>query len=340
MTSSEVYVLGDWDADGVVSAAEVVYAQRTLGIYPLRRRCSVVARPAGPRSVEEVVDDVVGAKPEALVVLDIPYNQRVAELFRRARAAGTYVVYVDHHLSTIFKSGEVEKLVDELIAGKSPTALLVYHLLKTMGARLTPRLEMFVRATSVVERSRRPSPQMRRMVRLVVDVSKALTHLRDEELWRRIVEWLASPLSLASMPFAQGVVEAIRKAGEPGDRALRELAIELAPSARRIFNLRLIDARRRLRSRGGSALASMLYRTFRSPVAVLVEARDGAPLLIVRGRGAFPYRVAQAMVRYGVVEEVGGHQSLALLKLRRDVGVEEVEALLRRAVFEASREER
>ena len=338
MAHPEVYVVGDWDADGVVSAAEILYAQRNLGLYPLRRRCSVVTKPAGPRSVEGIVGEVLGSGAEALVVLDIPYGSRVAELLRRARAKGMYVVYVDHHLSTIFRSGEVEKQVNELIVGRVPTALLVYHLLKTLGARLTPRLEMFVKATSVVERSKRPSPQLERMVRLVVDVSKALTHLRDEELWRRVVEWLASPLALASMPFAQGVVDAIRRAGEPGDRALHELAIELAPTARRIFNLRLVDARRRLRSRGASALASMLYRTFRSPVAVVAEARDGSPLLIIRGRGTLPYRVAQVLVKQGVVEDVGGHQSLALLKLRRGLEIGEIEALLRRAVLEASRE--
>lgn len=330
-------ILGDWDADGVVSAAELLYAQRNLGLYPIKKRCNVMVRPVGPRSIEEVADEILSVEPRVIALVDIPFTTSVGKFLREAKSRSISLVYIDHHLSTIFKSKELEKIVDELIVGKVPTALLVYHLLKTIGARLTPRLEMFVRATGVIERSKRPSKRLERLVRIVVDISKALTHLREEELWRRLVEWLASPLAFSAMPFSHDVIERIRRISESSDKRLKELATELAPTAHRIFNLRLVDARGKLRSRGGSALASMLYRTFRSPVAVIVETKDRAPLLIIRGKGALPYRIALVLVRMGIVEDAGGHQSLALLKLRKDVDINEVESMLRKAMLEVSR---
>jgi hypothetical protein len=51
-----VVVIGDWDADGFVSAAEVVFSQEVVGVYPVRGKHSAIAYPSTPRTLPQLLN--------------------------------------------------------------------------------------------------------------------------------------------------------------------------------------------------------------------------------------------------------------------------------------------
>jgi oligoribonuclease NrnB/cAMP/cGMP phosphodiesterase (DHH superfamily) len=122
-----VAVIGDWDADGVVSTAIVYYTQAKLGIFPLRGRRIPWTAPGGPRSFPEVLSALTTC-PRVLVILDIPYTSEVAEGLREFRSRGCTgkIYYFDHHPSTIDALPELEENLDvEAVVGRSATAVLL-----------------------------------------------------------------------------------------------------------------------------------------------------------------------------------------------------------------------
>jgi hypothetical protein len=331
-----VLVLADWDADGATSAAMIYYAQYYRKIYPLRGRHDVALEPTGPRGLPDALKRYLEGFgcPEALVVLDVPLTEKVLEALKDyARSCGgSRLIYIDHHFSTLYMSRELYRLSEEVYLGHKPTAILTYNLLRSLGVqRLTPRLQAFVNAVGVLERSRRPASEAEaRVVKLAASVSKASTVLRDAELWRRLVKWLASPLP-QDLPIDREAVEKALRVAEESDRKLLEEARELAFSARRVGYFKFIDARKAWKGRrGASALASKLYRILRQPVAVLVEREDGTLLLILRSRGRGAYRVAVGLLKEGFAENIGGHGGLAVIKLKSSVNIEELLDRLRR----------
>ncbi len=331
-----VLVLADWDADGATSAAMIYYAQYYRKVYPLKGRHEVALEPTGPRGLPDTLAEHISSYgcPEALVVLDIPLTEKVLKALQdfARRCAGSRLIYIDHHFSTLYMSKELYRLSEEVYLGHKPTAILTLNLLRSLGVqRLTPRLQAFVNAVGVLERSRRPASEAEaRIVKLAASVSKASTVLRDAELWRKLVKWLASPLP-QDLPIDRQAVERALRVAEESDRKLLEEAKELAFAARRVGYLKFVDARRRWKGRrGASALASKLYRILRQPVALLVEREDGAQLLIIRSRGRGAYRVAVGLLREGLAENIGGHGGLAVVKLRDGVGVDELVEKLRR----------
>ncbi len=303
----KILVVGDWDADGIVSSAEVVYAQEFLGIYPVKGRNRVCLKPASPRTLSEAL---AGEGGDVLVVLDIPFTRTVSECLPDLRKRFKKIIYVDHHLSTIVHVDRIERVVDEVLVGKSPTALLVAHVIRSLGGRLSPRLEAFVSATAYAEKGGKARVD-KRLVELVVKISKYLSITRDANVWEKLVRWLASPLSMAAMPFSQSIVSLIKE-----DEVVREserikqLATELAPSAIRLPSLRVVDARK-VRDAKVSALASQLYRIFRMPVLVIGRRGDGL-LVAIRSKDDMPYRLAMELYKRGALKDVGGHQSLAI----------------------------
>ncbi len=336
--SFEVAVISDWDADGIVSAAEVVYAQEFLGIYPLNKRSRVRLVPVSAHTFANAVDELSGQSYEAIAVLDIPYVRGLEEHLRRLRSVTRKLIYFDHHISTTINAAKLEHIVDELIVARAPTALLVAHVLRSLGAKLSPRLEAFIRAASAIERgTKRPAlPVQRNLIRLVVAISRTLSHSKDRELWERIVRWLGSPIAFAAMPFAQSIESMMRSAPSPQVEEAKALANELAPSSMRIYNLRLVDVRkRRLGDIKLTVLASSLHRILKAPIALVgYSKRTGSPLLILRSRDDLPYRLALKLWERKVVSEVGGHQSLAICVLRQDYSKEELATILRRILME------
>ena len=341
-----VQVFADWDADGVVSAALVYYAQRYRGRFPLPEKADVGLWPGGPRStlknIEAVIDEYKRTRsaPKAVVFLDIPLTPQVLEAIKRLQREipGVRVIYVDHHYSTLANAKRLYELVEEAYLGHRPTAILVYNILRSLGIRhVTPRLEAFMRAVGVLERDKAAARARveDRIVKLAASLSKATAVTRDAELWRRLVVWLASPLPQPA-PVDQGLIERVTRIAEESDRRLEEEAKLLAPSARRLGFLKLIDIRGKWSGRGVSALASKLYKILRGPVAVLADA-PGYPILVVRAPGRIAYRMAMLLVKEGVAENIGGHGSLAIVRLRRDVDDAKLFEVLRRVSFEAQR---
>ena len=335
LVKTPVGVIADWDADGVTSAAMIYYAQSYRRVYPLRGRHDVALEPAGPRGFPDALNNIVGGGgcPDALVVLDIPLTNNVYEVlsgFLRD-CKETRLVYIDHHFSTIYMSKKLYELSEEVYLGHKPTAMLTFNLLRSLGVRhMTPRLEAFMKAVGVLERGARPlTDAERNIVRLAASISKACTVLRDKELWQKLVKWLASPLP-QDMPFDRKLVEKVVRIAEESDKEIMEKAKELAITARRIGYIRFIDARGKWSSRGSSALASKLYKVLKQPVALLIERDDGVKLLIIRSRGKGAYRVATGLVKEGIALDIGGHSGLAIVRLKEDIEMAELEKALRR----------
>jgi len=330
-----VGVVGDWDADGVVSSAEIVYAQEFLGLYPEREKMRTVLAPAGPRTIDEALKHISESGCRTLVLLDIPYTSGVLSSLKRYRESFSRIIYVDHHLSSIVNSRRLEDVVDELFLGKAPTAVLVSHIIKSCGGRLTPRLEAFVSAAAFTERGgdRRSFARYRRLVAIVVAVSRKLSHERNRDLWERLVRWLASPLTMAAMPFSTDIARMVEVRDlEKHLKELRYLAMELAPSALRVANVRIVDASK-LRDVKLSALASQLYRVLRAPV-IVVGVRKGRRIAVIRSRDDLPYRLALKLYEKGVAKDLGGHQSIAVLVLRDDVDVRKLAEEVMRCLYE------
>jgi len=332
-----VGVIGDWDADGVVSSAEIVYSQEFLGIYPERGRAKTVLAPAGPRTLEEALGSLAERGCRTVVVLDIPYTNNVLSALRKFRDSFSRIIYVDHHLSSIVNSSKLESAVDELFLGKAPTAVLVSHIIKSCGGRLTPRLEAFVNAAAFTERGgdRRSFARYRRLVSIVIAVSRKLSRDRDRELWEKLVRWLASPLTMAAMPFSTEIAKMVEYRDlEKHLAELRYLAMELAPSAMRVANVRIVDATK-VKDVKLSALASQLYRILKTPV-IVVGVRGGRRIAVIRSRDDLPYKLALKLYEKGVAKDLGGHQSIAVLVLREDVDTRRLADEVRKCLYELS----
>jgi hypothetical protein len=334
-----VVVIADWDADGATSAAMLYYAQRYRGLYPLRGSHDVALYPSGPRGFPDTLTRAVEGKqcPRALAVLDIPLAETVYASLRRflAQCRSTRLIYIDHHYATLHEVSKLYDLTEEVLVGHKPTALLTYSLLQSMGLRkLTPRLQAFMRAVGVLEKERKPLKGEDKLVKLAASISKATTVLRDEELWRKLVLWLASPLP-AENPFDMKLVERVLEVARRSDAEIEEKARMLAFEARRVGYIKFVDARGKWSGRGASALASKLYKILKQPVAVLIERDDGVKLLIVRSRGESAYRLAVGLLREGLAENIGGHSSLAVARLGSSVDLNKLIDALRRLSLKA-----
>lgn len=349
-----VVVVGDWDADGVVSTAIVYYTQARLGVFPLRGRRIPWTSPSGPRGFPEVLAGL-RACPRVLMVLDIPYTREVAGALREFRGGGcgARIYYFDHHPSTLDALPELEEELDvDVVVGRSATAVLLRTFLANMNVRLTPRLEGFIKAVAVLEGSRRRAENLiggqieeEGLVRIAAAMSKALNITRSEELWRGYVEWLANPIPfeapkirLPGVNEGLDLIEASVDIGREADEEARQAAIDLAMSAENLGYIKFVDARGKWRKRGASALAGYIYRMTGKPVAVLVEKSDGSLLLIIRASRGVAERIAQILKAMNTLEDVGGHGNVATGRLPEGMDIQTLKNLLRRAVLQALQE--
>ncbi len=330
-----VVIVADWDADGATSAALIYYSQYYKKVYPLKGRHEVYLEPAGPRSLSDAVKsflDEYGC-PSVLVVLDIPFTERVrTTLYEYAKdCSSSRLIYIDHHFSTLYAAKELYKLSEEVFLGHKPTTMLTFQLLRSLGIKhVTPRLTAFMKAVGILERGYKPlSEAENRIARIAASISKASTVLRDRELWRKLVKWLASPLP-QDAPIDLTTIDRVLRIAEESDKEIMDKARDLAFAARRVGYIRFVDARNKWKGRGASALASKLYKILKQPIALLVERDDGVRLLIIRARRRGAYRVAVGLMREGVAENIGGHGGLAVVKLRNDVSDEVLLEKLRR----------
>ncbi|MEB3825453.1 MAG: phosphoesterase [Desulfurococcales archaeon] len=344
MSECNVIAIGDWDADGTVAVALVKYSQVVLNSYPVKGKCGFTSLPAGPRSLDSVIEDL--ECPDVLLILDIPYTDSVGKALEsfRSRCDSTRIIYVDHHRSTISSASKIEDTYKtEVITGVTPTSVLLYNILRSLGLTVTPRLKEFTKAVGILEHSSRyvENSVSRKMVDLAASISKALNAEHDPLLWQRFVDWLASPLPFDEFKFKpkspgyqskMAVTEFSQKIADERDKELKEASRELAMSAQNLGYIKFIDARNKWRKRGATALASKIYSVVKAPVALLVSTAEGQPLLIIRAGRGMAQRIIDYLDVQGVIEDKGGHGNIAMARLREDVSIEKLKALLRRAV--------
>jgi hypothetical protein len=326
-----VIVVGDWDADGFVSVAEVVFSQEVAGLYPVRSRCSTLVYPSTPRSILSLLNHIAGmhsGEKLHLVILDIAFTNSVKAFIQSVKRLNGYVVYIDHHLPTHLRYEAVEKLVDELIVGRRATAFLVYTLLKSLGVRMTERLEQFVNVVTCLEGGLKC--RNTKLMQLTTAISKAITISRDGALWERVVRWLSSPLSHVALPYnVNDIKRCIGGVNRHCDE--KALALDLAPTATKLFNYRVIRLRKHPQNCRFSAIVTSLYRVLKSPVIVYSEEKG---LVAVRTRDDKAYAISMALHRLGLAEDLMGHERLAIVKLKRGAEFNSVVEALRKVVME------
>lgn len=312
-------MVGDWDADGMVSVAEVVYAQEFLGLYPVKGRYSTHIFPSTPNTINLLAKPIIDERCEYLLVLDIAYSHKVWEFLNKVKESSINIIYIDHHLSSIINSHTIEKIAYESFIGKAPTAVLIYHLLSSLAINLTDRLKAFVNSISKLEHgnTRGDSHTMnKRLIDIVANLSRYVSQKRDRELWERVVRWLSSPLPSIALPFSPEIYRLIKI---EDNRDLKMFANEIAMEAIRIFNLRFIDLRSRKINYRVSAIASALYRIFRMPIAILVKGSKGRELIVIKSRDTTAYTIALELYRKGIAIDLMGHQTLAIALVKNSI---------------------
>ncbi len=336
-----VLIVADWDADGVVSAALMLYAQERIGRFPVEERIKPDIMPAGPRSISEVLAEGCW---DHVVILDIPFTGEVEAVIRRlATECGTRIYYFDHHNSTIENTPMLEDKYNVfMVVGRSPTSVIVKRFLEGLGVKLTPRLNEFVKAVSVLEGGGRSVKASTGMVSVAASISKSLNQLKSRSAWVKYVKWLSNPLPFedASLRMGESKVNLVKygmEVSKKNDEELKDIAMELAMSAKNLGFIRFVDARDKWKRRGSSALTSAIYRIVNAPVAALYEKEEGQRILIIRAGEGYAQDVMKALEDMGAVEDVGGHGNIAVARVRDDVTVKRLETALRRAAFEANK---
>lgn len=344
MEDCRVAVIADWDADGVVGAALIYFAQEKRGIFPVEKKEKVCLIPAGPRSIIEEVGDKCW---ERVVIVDIPLTQEVETVIANLKEkCNAKIYYFDHHSSTLSKMAELEEKYGVFgVVGRSSSAVIIKRFLEGMGLKLTQRMRDFVAAVAVLEGGRRHVKEevSKKLVTLAASISKMLNQTRNKEAWVKYVKWIANPLPFEDpgiklkLDEKVNLVEAGVELSEQADKETKDVALQLAMSAVNLGYLKFIDARDKWKKRGASALASAIYKIVNMPVALLVEKSDGSRLLIIRSGHGEAMDLIEILYSQGIVVDTGGHGNIAVARVEDTVTVAELKKSLRRAVVELIR---
>ncbi|MEM1846623.1 MAG: DHH family phosphoesterase [Acidilobaceae archaeon] len=331
----KVLVIADWDADGTVSAAMIVYAQEKLRLFPTNQRVHIEVAPSGPRGFKEKLQGCW----DYVVVLDIPCTQEVEASLTEMRRNGcrSVVLYFDHHDSTFENKEKLEKeLGVTVFYEKMPTAMIVRNVLEKQGIKPPPRLRLLSEAVAAIEgRAKNPRDVGEKLVKLVLGISKYMNKEKDPSAWCTFVKKLADLLPFDALDAELGVeiqnlVTKTLEVSKEADKELKAAAIEHAMSAKRIGYVRLVDVRRKWEGRGASALASAIHKILGEPVVLLVNKDDGSTLLIVRSSRGEARKIVDALAEIGAIEDKGGHDNIATGKLSPSFSIEELEEVLRK----------
>ncbi|ABN70286.1 phosphoesterase, RecJ domain protein [Staphylothermus marinus F1] len=331
---ARVFVGGDWDADGVVAAALIVYSQEKLGMYPLKAKAIVDKKPVDPEKLKFIIGNFRG-NYDLVILLDLPYTDTVPRVLKiiKQHFGVKKIMYIDHHLSTLTNKEKLKEVVDELIIDRRmPTAGIVEKLLVENGISIHSRLKSFVEVVKYMDSGKKVPQKYLKLFQITSMFSKALTAIRDEDLWVKIVDWLASPSPLP-MPLSEGVMKKVKKIIEIRDKEIKEKALDLALSAVKIGELRFIDARSVWKHRGGTALASKISSILKAPVAVLIDTNKNYSLLIIKAPRGKAYRIAKFLIGEGLALDIAGHPNLAIVKIKKDPDKKVLIDKLREAEF-------
>ncbi|MEM4559031.1 MAG: phosphoesterase [Acidilobaceae archaeon] len=332
-----VAIIADWDADGTVAAAQLVYAQERLGLFPLRSKINVDLIPSGPRGFRE---KVYGKCWDCVTIVDIPFTVDVDLGLRSMveRGCKFNLYYFDHHDSTIKSRDIIENTYKAIVViGSSSTSTIVKNFLEKLGVKLTPRLKQFIEAVEYIEGgSRNTYHYSEGVIKLALAISKHLNITKNLEIWGKYVRWLANPIPFDELELALGrdipeIINESLKTSREADEELREIALNLAMSAKRVGYVRLVDARGKWSGRGASALASAIHKTLGEPVILLVNKDDGTTLVIARSSKGEASLLIDSLLEQGIVEDKGGHSNIAIARLLQEVTTKDLEIALIRA---------
>lgn len=325
-----ILVGGDWDADGMVATALLIYAQEKLCEYPVKGKVFLEKKPVDPERLKYILTEL-RTPYDLVVLLDLPYTDsvyRVLWMMKKHFGVGG-IIYIDHHISTVNSVKKLREVVDELIVDRTkPTASILYEVLASRGIRVTDRLKAFVEVVTYMDSGKRVPEKYLKLFEIASLFSKALTVARDEKLWLKIVEWLSSPVPLTT-PMDEKVIQKLKEIVRKRDEEIKQLAIDLAMGARKAGSFRFVDARTKWKHRGGSALASKIASILKAPVAVLVDTNKEYTLLIIKAPRGLAYRVAKYFVGIGLAMDIAGHPNLSIIKLPKNPNIDEIiEALI------------
>ena len=341
-TAERVGVIGDWDADGVVSAAMIVYSQEVIGRFPLNGRNRVRLLPSSPRTLPDSIVDL--DCHDAVVILDIPYTrdvEKALEYLASICGGSSKIYYFDHHSSTIENVGVIEERFDAyIVVGRSPTSIIVKNFLERLNIKFPVRLAEFAKAVGILEKGLKAEAS-KQMVSLAASISKLFNRYKSRDLWVSYVKWLSSPLPFEKPPIPNITGDPL-KAGIEASRELdaeaKNLAMDLIFKAKNLGYVKLVDARG-MRGKGSvMGVVSALYKMVKFPIAVLVSKATGETLLVIRSPDERARRLAEKLASIGLLEDIGGHESLTVSKVREGVKLRDLEDALRRASFEVARE--
>jgi hypothetical protein len=333
----KILVLGDWDADGVVATALLTYSQEYAKKYPVEGDVELVKQPIDPDRLRYLLSQVKESY-EIVYFLDTPYSEvldGVVKLLRQHFGVGR-VVFVDHHIASVQRVGELRKVFDEVFVDyRRPTSVILYDEIARRGVNIHSKLREFVEVIKYMDAGKRIPGKYMKLFELAKMISKALTAVRNEELWLKTINWLADP-SPSPMPLNESTWNTVKKVIEERDREVREVAMKLAIGAVKIGDLRFIDARHVWRKRGATALASKLALILQAPVAMLAGTNRGYSLLIIKASGGRAYRIAKFLLAEGVANDIAGHPNLAIVRVDKDIDKKNLIELLYQALYYSS----
>lgn len=333
----KVLVLGDWDSDGVISTALIEYTQKHLKKYPLEEDVEFHKTPVDPDRVKYILSQIKD-NYYAVVFLDIPYSDTLGNIVKMLKLhfGVQQVIFVDHHIASLHRVNEVKSNFDVAVVDfRKPTAALLYDELVSKGIRVHDKLKLFVEVIKYMDSGKRVPSNLLKLFEMAKNISKALTAIRNEELWCRIVEWLADP-SPSPMPLDESVWSIAKKVVEERDKEIKDVAMNLAVSAVKVGDLRFVDARYTWKKRGVTALASRLSLILKAPVALVAGTNREYALLILKVPNGRAYRIAKYLLAEGIAQDIAGHPNLAIVRIPKNIDKKTLIDALYQALYYAS----
>lgn len=330
-------ILGDWDADGVVATALLVYSQKYANKYPFEGEAEITKLPVDPDRVKYLLSQIKGDY-DAVYFLDIPYSEILSNISKMLKTHFNVkkIVFIDHHIASTQRVNEFKSVFDEILVDyRKPTAVIVYEELLKNNVQVHQRLKEFVEVIRYMDAGKRIPDRLMKLFELAKMISKALTAVRNEELWVKTIDWLADPTP-TSMPLNESTWNTVKKIIEERDKEVTDIAMRLAIAAVKIGDLRFIDARHAWKKRGATALASKLSLILKAPVAMLAGTNRGYSLLIIKASGGRAYRIAKYLLAEGLALDIAGHPNLAIVRTPKDIDLKSLRDGLYNALFYAS----
>lgn len=320
MYAKRVLILGDWDADGVVAAALLSYTQEHLKKYPIEGDATLEKIPVDPDRLKYILSQIKG-NYDVVYLLDVPYSDVLGNVVKllKTHFGVSKAAFVDHHIASVQKTSELGNVFDEILVDyKKPTSYLLYEEICRRGLTVHSKLREFVEVIMYMDAGKRVPDRLMKLFELAKMISKALTAVRDEELWLRTVNWLADPAP-SPMPLSETTWNTVKKIIEERDREVADVAMRLAVSAVKVGDFRFIDARHAWKKRGATALASKLSLILKAPVVMLASTNRGYALLIIKAPRGRAYRVAKYLLAEGIALDIAGHPNLAIVRVPKDL---------------------